>query len=151
MARPLPHMRNQYRYFRPIDLRWNDVDRFGHVNNAVFFELFDTTVNLWLADVGLFQNDHDPMCVVARHACDYFFEIKQSDNVEVALAIEAIGRSSLTYLPALFRVGEDRPAAQGTYVHVAVDRVARRPTPIGPEAIKICETLIITTDESKTS
>jgi acyl-CoA thioester hydrolase len=98
MVRPLPHMRNQYRYFRPIDLRWNDVDRFGHVNNAVFFELFDTTVNLWLADVGLFQNDHDPMCVVARHACDYFFEIKQSDNVEVALAIEAIGRSSRCFV-----------------------------------------------------
>ncbi|NDB68388.1 MAG: acyl-CoA thioesterase, partial [Methylocystaceae bacterium] len=45
MARPLPRMRDRYRYFRPIDLRWNDIDRFGHVNNAIFFELFDTTVN----------------------------------------------------------------------------------------------------------
>ncbi len=146
MARPLPRMRDRYRYFRPIDLRWNDVDRFGHVNNAIFFELFDTTVNVWLAEVGLFQKDYDPMCVVARHACDYFLEIKQSDKVEVALAIETIGTSSLTYLPALFRVGENQPAAQGTYVHVAVDRTTRRPTPIGSEAVRICEGLVVLTD-----
>ena len=147
MIRPLPLFRNRYRYFRPIELRWNDFDRFGHVNNAIFFELFDTAVNNWLTEVGLFQRDFDPMCVVARHACDYFLEIKQSDKVEVALAIETIGTSSLTYLPALFQIGEDRPAAQGTYVHVAVDRTTRRPTPVGPEAIKICENLLIKKNE----
>ena len=147
MARPLPRMRDQYRYFRPIDLRWNDVDRFGHVNNAIFFELFDTTVNAWLAENGIFQEDCDPMCVVVRHACDYFLEVKPSDKVEIALAIETIGTSSLTYLVALFRAGEDQPAAQGTYVHVAVDRTTRRPTPIGPEAIRICKSLVIATDE----
>ena len=146
MSRPLPRMRGLYRFFHKIDLRWNDVDRFGHVNNAVFFELFDTAVNNWLAEVGLFQKDSDPICVVARHACDYFLEIKQSDKVEVALAIEMIGTSSLTYLPALFRFGEDRPAAQGTYVHVAVDRKTRRPTPIGREAIRICESLVVATN-----
>ena len=143
MAKPVPRMRNQFRYFRPIDLRWNDFDRFGHVNNAIFFELFDTTVNIWLAEVGLFQMHYDPMCVVAQHACDYFFEIKPSDKVEVALAIETIGTSSLTYLPALFRIGDDHPAAQGTYVHVAVDKTTRRPTPIGPEAIRICDKFML--------
>ena len=98
MARPLPRMRDQYRFFRRIDLRWNDVDRFGHVNNAVFFELFDTTVNTWLAENRIFQEDCDPMCVVVRHACDYFLEVKPADKVEVALAIETIGTSSLTLL-----------------------------------------------------
>jgi acyl-CoA thioester hydrolase len=138
-------MRDRYRYFRPIDLRWNDFDRFGHVNNAIFFELFDTTVNAWLAETGLFQEYGDPMCVVVRHACDYFLEVKPSDKVEVALVIEKIGVSSLTYRSAVFRVGESEPLAQGKYVHVAVDRSTRRPIPIGPEAIRICENLVIET------
>ena len=146
MTRPLPRMRGQYRYSRPIELRWNDFDRFGHVNNAIFFELFDTTVNNWLAEVGLFQEDCGPMWVVVQHACDYFLEVKPSDKVEVALAIEKIGLSSLTYLSAVFRVGDSEPMAQGKYVHVAVDRTTRRPTPIGSEAIKICESLLISTD-----
>ena len=143
MARPLPRMRNLYQYFRPIDLRWNDVDRFGHINNAIYFELFDTTVNAWLAENGLFQEDYDPMCVVVRHACDYFLEVKPSDKVEVALAIATIGTSSLTYLSALFRIGEDQPLAQGEYVHVAVDRKSRRPRPIGAEVMRVCESLMI--------
>lgn len=146
MVRPLPRMRDQYRYFRSIDLRWNDVDRFGHVNNAIYFELFDTTVNAWLAETGLFQEDHDPMCVVVRHACDYFLEIKHSDKIEIALAIDKIGASSLTYLCAIFRVGDRQPLAQGEYVHVALDRKSRRPTPIRPEAIRICEELLISAD-----
>ena len=88
MTRPLPRLRDHYHYFRPIDLRWNDIDLFGHVNNTVFFELFDTAVNLWLAEIGLFQTEKDPMCVVTRHACNYFFEIKQSDKIEIALAVK---------------------------------------------------------------
>lgn len=146
MARPLPRMRDRYRYFRQIDLRWNDVDRYGHVNNAIFFELFDTTVNAWLAEAGLFQDDRDPMCVVVQHACDYFMEVKPSDKIEVALAIEKIGASSLTYISALFRVGEEQPTAQGTYVHVAVDRTTRRPTPIGAKTMTVCERLMIATE-----
>ena len=146
MARPLLRMRDRYRYFRPIDLRWNDVDRYGHVNNVIFFELFDTTVNAWLAETGLFQEDCDPMCVVVRQACDYFLEVKPSDKVEVALALEKIGASSFTYLSAVFRVGESQPMAQGKYVHVAVDRTTRRPTPIGPGAVRICENLVIAND-----
>lgn len=143
MARPIPRKRDQYRHFRPIDLRWNDIDRYGHVNNAIFFELFDTTVNAWLFEVGLFQKESDPMCVVARHACDYFSEIKLSDKVEIALAIEKLGTSSLSYLIALFRIGDDHPAAQGQYVHVAVDRITRRPCPIGSDTKRICEKLMI--------
>lgn len=145
MARPVPRMRDRYRYFHPVDLRWNDVDRYGHVNNAVFFELFDTTVNAWLFEAGLFQNESDPICVVARQACDYFMEIKLSDKVEVGLAIETIGTSSLTYVPALFRIGESQAVAQGQYIHVAVDRITRRPRPIGQDARKICESLLIAT------
>ncbi len=145
MSRPIPRMRDRYRYFRSIDLRWNDVDRYGHINNAIFFELFDTTVNAWLVENGLFQDDADPMCVVARQACDYFMEIKLAEKVEVGLAVEAIGTSSISYIPALFRVGENQPAAQGQYIHVAVDRVTRRPRPIGSEVIKIFENLVIAT------
>jgi len=72
MTRPLPRLRDHYRYFHPIDLRWNDIDRFGHVNNTVFFELFDTAVNLWLAEIGLFQTEKNPMCVVTTRLQLFF-------------------------------------------------------------------------------
>jgi acyl-CoA thioester hydrolase len=33
----------------PVTTRWADNDMFGHLNNAVYYELFDTAINGWLA------------------------------------------------------------------------------------------------------
>ena len=35
--------------------RWNDNDVYGHINNAVYYEYFDTVVNRWLIDNGLLR------------------------------------------------------------------------------------------------
>ena len=32
----------------PVSTRWQDNDMFGHLNNAVYYELFDTAINAWL-------------------------------------------------------------------------------------------------------
>ena len=31
-----------YRHVMPLQIRWNDVDKFGHVNNSVYFQYYDT-------------------------------------------------------------------------------------------------------------
>ncbi len=33
--------------------RWNDNDQYAHVNNAVYYEAMDTTINTWLITVGV--------------------------------------------------------------------------------------------------
>ena len=38
----------------------------------------------------------------------------------------------MTYEIALFRAGDDEPAATGRFVHVWVDRATQRPAPIPP-------------------
>ncbi|XP_063140660.1 uncharacterized protein LOC691083 isoform X2 [Rattus norvegicus] len=37
-----------YRYFLPIQTRWQDNDQYGHVNNAVYYSYFDTIINHYL-------------------------------------------------------------------------------------------------------
>ena len=32
----------------PVLTRWTDNDMFGHLNNAVYYELFDTAINAWI-------------------------------------------------------------------------------------------------------
>ena len=32
----------------PVGTRWADNDMFGHLNNAVYYELFDTAINAWI-------------------------------------------------------------------------------------------------------
>ena len=32
----------------PVLTRWTDNDMFGHLNNAVYYEMFDTAINAWI-------------------------------------------------------------------------------------------------------
>ena len=110
---------------------------FGHLNNAVYYELFDTAINAWINT----STDVDPVTapwlgVVAESGCRYFAELAFPDPLVVGLAVTRLGTSSVTYRLAVFAPGEPTPvAAVGHWVHVYVDRATRRPTPI-PDAIR---------------
>lgn len=125
----------------PVLTRWADNDMFGHLNNAVYYQLFDTAINGWIAaNVA----DLDPVAmpelgVVAESGCRFLSELGFPDRLAVGLAVTRLGRSSVTYRLAVFRVDDDAGAgplaALGHWVHVYVDRVSRRPVPI-PDGIR---------------
>ena len=45
VSRPVPRGRDAYRWFMTIATRWADNDAYGHVNNTVYYQWFDTAVN----------------------------------------------------------------------------------------------------------
>jgi acyl-CoA thioester hydrolase len=120
----------------PVHTRWTDNDMFGHLNNAVYYQLFDTAINAWINT----NCSIDPLAVpwlgvVAESGCRYFSELTFPHPLVVGLAVVRLGNSSVTYRLALF--ADDGPvAAVGHWVHVYVDRVTRRPMPI-PDAIRV--------------
>ena len=125
--------RSEFPVHWPVLTRWTDNDMFGHLNNAVYYELFDTAINAWInTSCGI-----DPLAapwlgVVAESGCKYFAELKFPEPLTVGLAVARLGNTSVTYRLAIF--GEaDAAAAEGHWVHVYVDRESRRPVPIpGP-------------------
>ena len=50
--RPQPDGRDAYRHFTPLATRWMDNDAYGHLNNVVYYSLFDTAVNRYLIEAG---------------------------------------------------------------------------------------------------
>ena len=42
---------NDFRHILPIQIRFNDVDKFGHVNNTVYFQFYDTAKTDYFATV----------------------------------------------------------------------------------------------------
>ena len=134
MSRPAPLGREAYRHFTTITTRWADNDAYGHVNNTVYYEWFDTAVNRWLVEAGLLDIERgDPIGLVVQTGCSYFAPLAFPDDVDVGIAIERLGSSSVTYRVGVFASGAAQPAAQGHFTHVYVGRQDRRPAPL-PDA-----------------
>ena len=131
MSRPDPRGREAYRHFSTITTRWADNDVYGHVNNTVYYEWFDTAVNRWLVEAGLLDIERsDPIGLVVETGCAYFAPLSFPGDVEVGIAVERLGSSSVTYRIGVFASGAIEPAAQGHFTHVYVGRGSRRPAPL---------------------
>ena len=136
----------------PVLTRWADNDMFGHLNNAVYYQLFDTAINGW---INTNLPDVDPVTmaaqgIVAESGCRYFSELHFPERLVVGLAITRLGRSSITYRLGIFRASEgsaaDEPqaiAAVGHWVHVYIDRTSRRPVPIPDEIRSLLSTACV--------
>jgi acyl-CoA thioester hydrolase len=122
--------REQFAVVRATATRWADVDTYGHVNNAVHYELMDTAVNGWLVDAtGRDIRGLEAVGWVVETSCRYLAQLHFPTVVDVGIALQRLGRSSVTYRLALF--GDDpAPAAVGHFVHVYVNRTDERPAPV---------------------
>ncbi len=134
MSRSEPRPRSAYRAWRTIPTRWADNDAYGHVNNVVHYAWFDTAVNAWLIEAGLLDIEQgDAIGLVVETRCAFFAALAFPQAVEVGIAIERLGTSSITYRLGIFAQGEDGAAAEGEFTHVYVERTSRKPTPLPEE------------------
>ena len=133
MSKPIALGRDAYRHFLAIPTRWMDNDVYGHVNNVVYYSFFDTVVNEYLLRAGVLDSgSSETIGLVVETQCNYFEPVAFPDRVDAGLRVARVGTSSVRYEIGLFREGETRPAAQGHFVHVYVDRTTRRPKPLMP-------------------
>jgi acyl-CoA thioester hydrolase len=110
-----------------------DNDRYGHVNNVVYYSFFDTAVNRWLIEAGLLDLDGGEIIGLVVHtACDYFAPLAFPQDVEAGISVERIGSSSVTYRIGIFAGAAASAAASGRFTHVYVGAADRRPRPLPP-------------------
>ena len=124
--------------------RWSDNDLYGHLNNVVYYELFDAAVNMILIEAGVLDPATSPVIgLVVETSCRFFSSLAYPDPVEVGVRIERLGRSSVNYGLAVFKAGAPSAAAEGRFTHVYVERFSGRPTPIPDGHRRLMESLRI--------
>ena len=124
--------RAEYQQFTTITTRWFDNDIYGHMNNALHYQLFDTAVNGHLVETGVLDLHHGKtVFLVVETGCQYYSELAFPDVITAGFKVTKLGNSSVRYEVALFRNDAESAAAKGHFVHVNVDRCTRRPVPIG--------------------
>jgi acyl-CoA thioester hydrolase len=133
-----PPGRADYAHFLSIPTRWMDNDVYGHVNNVVYYSYFDTVINEHLIrDGGLDIHDGSVVGYCVESQCRYLAPLAFPETIDAGLRVGHLGKSSVRYEIALFRQGDEAPAAVGHFVHVFVAREENKPTAI-PPAIRAC-------------
>lgn len=114
-------------------MRWVDNDSYGHLNNARYYSLFETTIMQFLGSDNLSaeaSQEDGVRCFSAENGCRYFAPIKYPDIVDCGLRVAHLGNSSVRYELGLFVQGQSAVAALGHAVEIFVDAVTERPTRI---------------------
>jgi acyl-CoA thioester hydrolase len=114
------------------------MDGFGHMNNATYFELIDTAIDLQLQEaIGAAVDTLDAIGVFAEVSCRFFREIGYPAPIDLGVVVDRVGRSSVTYRVGLFQGDDDDAAAEGRVAVVYVDNTdpARPATPL-PDMVR---------------
>jgi acyl-CoA thioester hydrolase len=112
-----------------IEVRWRDVDNYGHVNNAVYLTYLEEVRDEWLART-LRDDEAVWDYVIAHVSIDFRREVTQADDEVVATcALERIGTSSVRTREQV-RLPGGAVATEASAVLVARDRSTGRSRPI---------------------
>jgi acyl-CoA thioester hydrolase len=113
---------------KEIEIRWRDLDAYGHVNNAVYLTYLEEVRDEWLERT-LDSEEVLWDYVIARVAVDFRRELTQADDTVVArCTLQRVGNSSVTTREELL-VGQEL-AAEAEVVLVARDRTTGRSRPL---------------------
>ena len=136
MSKSNPSDRDHFFHFQTIPTRWMDNDVYRHINNVVYYSFFDTAVNQFLIEQNVLDIEKSTIIgLVVETQCQYFSPITFPDVVTSGIRVDKIGTSSVHYSVGLFREDSNLASAQGTFVHVYVDTLSRRPNPIPKEML----------------
>ena len=86
--------RNDYRHVLPLQIRFNDVDKFGHVNNTVYFQFYDTAKTDYIATVCKGVDWERLAIVVVKIEAEFVAQIKGNDHIAGRTRIVKIGNKS---------------------------------------------------------
>ncbi len=125
--------RADYRYFATIPTRWADNDIYGHVNNVIYYEWFDTVVARFLIESGFLAPRTSPVIgYVVETLCRYRAPIAFPDVVTAGLRCARLGTTSVRYEIGIFRGDAQEASAEGHFVHVYMARATETPVPVPP-------------------
>lgn len=123
----------------PIQIRFNDVDQMGHVNNAVIMEYFDLGKEAFFQANGMPPEKADFTVMIVHFEVDFQSQIRFHDLIAVETEIESIGNKSLRVLQRVVATADGRVCATCRTVMSGFRRSTGKSEVIPPEIRKQLE------------
>jgi len=123
-----------FRCTTPVQLRFSDLDTLGHVNNAVYFNLFDLAKSDYFNKVkGAMQDWRHVNVVLANIHCDFISQVLFDERVVVKTQTVSMGDKSFTMLLHLVNEDTGEVKCVCTQIMVYLDPVTLRPARVSDE------------------
>ena len=120
------------KFTTPIQMRFADIDSFGHVNNIAQQSYFDLGKVEFFAELWrLVPEQQQVTAMIVSVQNDFLRQILWGDEVSVITFIEAVGTKSLTFSQQIVR-GEELYSRSRT-VMVCYDKQAQQSVPVPAE------------------
>jgi acyl-CoA thioester hydrolase len=125
------------------NVRFADLDRQGHVNNAVYPTYFETgrVARIYHPELG-FQVE-GCTTVLARIEIDFLKELHWPGTIEIGTGIAEVRRSSYVFSQAIFSEGDCAARARSTMV--LIDRATRKARPLPDDLIERLNRILMKT------
>ena len=86
----------EFRHRIPVQIRFNDIDMFGHVNNTAYLQYFDLGKASYFAMLTGGRLDKMSIgLVIVNISCDFYAQTFMHEKIEVLTAVHAISQRSL--------------------------------------------------------
>jgi acyl-CoA thioester hydrolase len=123
-------MTDAYRHRTRVEVRFRDIDAFGHVNNAVTASFVEQARVSYLHDVLGFDPVGRMPMILAMVRIDYAAPIFWGELVDIGSRVDWVGRSSMAMSHRLSGGSDEHDMAAATSVLVAYDYGTAQPMPI---------------------
>ncbi|MBP6068107.1 thioesterase family protein [Bacteroides sp.] len=129
----------KFRHTLPIQLRFNDVDKFGHVNNTIYFCFYDLGKTEYFSRVCPGVNWEKDGIVVVHIEANFLSQIFATDHIAVQTAVSEIGTKSFHLIQRMIDTDTGEVKCIGTSVMVAFDLEKHESKPLPEEWVEaIC-------------
>lgn len=119
-----------FRHRLPVQIRFNDVDMFGHINNSVYLQFLDMGKYAYFRQFMTDTFGSEPTApVVANINCDFIEPTKIDERLEVLTAITDIADSSMV-LDQRVVSASGRVKCSARTIMVNIDLANGRPTTV---------------------
>jgi len=122
---------DDFRHRTTLQVRFRDIDAFGHVNNAVFFSYVEQARIQYLLDVLQPETGFERLpLILARVELDYRSPIMFGEEVAVVTRVDGVGRSSFAMSHRMTAGADARLVGDVQSVLVTYDYGTARPMPV---------------------
>ncbi|MCX6640776.1 MAG: thioesterase family protein [bacterium] len=121
-----------------LKVRSYELDGYGHVNNAVFFNYYEQARVEYLEQRGLSFGSlwsEGYIFVIARAEIDYIEPLTISDKIEIVGEVTEKGNSSITIQQKIYRLPDRSLVSRGKFIAVFLDRKTMQPANV-PESFQ---------------